>query len=241
MLPAYLTPFISLSAVLIVAALVWLVKSATDASTPGAGTTSARFMAGALIFGLLAWSAAAFWLGLIGAYVAAPNSIPTIEFGIMAPIALGIGAYLAVPSVREVVRRLPHAWLIGLQLYRAGGAIFIVLWSLGLLPGIFALPAGIGDVLIGVTAPFVALGYARSGGKARTAVLAWNLLGLLDLTIALTGGFLTTPSRFQMFAFDAPNLLVTQFPLVIIPTFIVPLSILLHLASLAKLASKQHA
>jgi hypothetical protein len=240
MLPSYLTPFVSITALLVVVALAWLISFGTLAATAPM-TASPRSAAGPLTLGLFAWLAVAFGLGLGGAYHVAPNSIPTIEFGISLPILLGVGLYLTVPAVRDLVMRLPHGWLIGLQFYRAGGAIFIVLWSLGLLPGVFGLPAGIGDILIGVTAPIVAFVYLRSGRKARVTVLAWNLLGLLDLIIALTGGFLTTPSRFQLFALDAPNLLVTQFPLVIIPTFIVPLSILLHLASLAKLEAERRA
>jgi hypothetical protein len=62
-----------------------------------------------------------------------------------------------------------------------------------------------------------------------------DLLGIADLTVAVAIGFLTSPSPLQMFAFSAPNKLIGAFPLAIIPVFIVPLSILLHLASLKKL------
>lgn len=231
--PAFLTPFISFGALSITVAVAWLVLFA---GRVGAATPRAVMPRMSLILGLVVWLVAAFALGLGGVYVASANAIPTIEFGIVTPILVGIGLYLALPGIRELVRRVPHQWLIGLQVYRAGGAIFIVLWGMGLVPGAFAWPAGMGDILIGATAPLVALVYMRRGRDANSLVRTWNLLGLLDLMVALTTGFLTTPSRFQMLAFDAPNLLVTQFPLVIIPTFIVPLSVLLHLASLSKLA-----
>jgi hypothetical protein len=39
-------------------------------------------------------------------------------------------------------------------------------------------------------------------------------------------------SAFQMFAFNRPNELISVFPLVLIPTFLVPLAILLHIISL---------
>jgi hypothetical protein len=38
-----------------------------------------------------------------------------------------------------------------------------------------------------------------------------------------------------LFAFDLPNELISQLPLVLVPVFLVPVSVLLHLASLAKL------
>jgi hypothetical protein len=53
--------------------------------------------------------------------------------------------------------------------------------------------------------------------------------------LAVTMGFVTSPSPFQLFAFDLPNELISRFPLVLIPVFLVPLSVLFHMASLAKL------
>jgi len=82
----------------------------------------------------------------------------------------------------------------------------------------------------------VALLAARRSEGSETVIRAWNLLGLLDLVVAVTTGFLTSPSPFQMLALDAPNELVSAFPLVMIPVFAVPLAVLLHVASLVKLA-----
>jgi hypothetical protein len=50
---------------------------------------------------------------------------------------------------------------------------------------------------------------------------------------------LSFPSPIQSFAFDNPNTLITAFPLVMIPVFLVPLAVLLHLASLAKLSADE--
>jgi hypothetical protein len=86
-----------------------------------------------------------------------------------------------------------------------------------------------------VLAPFAASAYARRRNSAAGWVRAWNLLGIGDLIVAVTMGFLSSRSPLQMFAFDAPNQLISAFPLAIIPVFIVPLSILLHFASLYKL------
>lgn len=60
-------------------------------------------------------------------------------------------------------------------------------------------------------------------------------MGIADLTVAITTGFLTAPSAFQLFAFDRPSELISMFPLVLIPTFLVPLAILLHIISLIQL------
>jgi hypothetical protein len=94
------------------------------------------------------------------------------------------------------------------------------------------LPAGLGDVLVGALAIPVAL-YVNSGARGgRRAAVGWNLLGIADLVNALTLGFLSTPGSFQMLAFDNPNRLAGTFPLVMIPAFAVPLSLILHGLSL---------
>ncbi len=139
------------------------------------------------------------------------------------------------PRLARIIDAVPQHWLIGVQLYRALGVIFLILYGTGKLPGAFAWPAGLGDTLVGILAPVVAVAYARAPHKNADMVSAWNLFGLADLVVAVTAGFLTSPSAFQLFAFDLPNELVSRFPLVLIPIFLVPLSVLLHLASLAKL------
>ena len=113
--------------------------------------------------------------------------------------------------------RVPQHWLTGVQIYRALGVIFLILYGTGKLPGVFAWPAGLGDVLVGVLAPVVAVAYARDPHQNADLVSAWNLFGLADLVIAVTAGMLTSPSPLQLFAFDLPNELVSQFPLVFVP------------------------
>jgi hypothetical protein len=55
------------------------------------------------------------------------------------------------------------------------------------------------------------------------------------LVVALGTGFLTSPGPFQLLAFNHPNLFVSRYPLVMIPAFMVPLSLILHGISLWKL------
>jgi hypothetical protein len=235
-MPAYLAPFLSISTVLIalVVAALTLATARLASTAPSLGQ---RSVVAFLILGLALWLVAAFGLGLVGTYVAAPSAIPTIEFGILVPIVVAVSAYLLFPEMRQLVRSAPQQWLITVQLYRMGGAVFLALWTTGLLPGIFAAPAAAGDILVGLLALLVGLTHARFN---RRLVLWWNILGLCDLALALTLGFVTTPSRFQLLALDAPSTLVTQYPLVLIPTFVVPLSILLHLASLVRLSADRH-
>src|SRR2546427_175331 len=83
-------------------------------------------------------------------------------------------------------------------------------------------PAGLGDIAVGVAAPWVARAVSRAGRAARRTAVLWNLLGILDLVVAVSLGVLTTPGPQQVFAHAQPNLAITAFPLVLVPAFAVP-------------------
>ena len=184
---------------------------------------------------LLAWFAIALALSYEEAFRGAANRQPTIEFGVLVPIVIGLALLWRSSTVRRVLDAVPQSWLVGVQFYRALGLIFLLLLGEGRLPPQFALPAGYGDVAVGLTAPVVAWAYARGVYGRETIVRAWNLFGLLDLLVAVGTGFMTSPSPFQSLSVDAPNELISAFPLVMVPVFAVPLSVLLHVASLMKL------
>ena len=136
---------------------------------------------------------------------------------------------------------MPQTWIIGIQCYRGLGSMFLVLHGLKLLPGAFALPAGFGDVLVGFTALLVAAIYTHGSAHRGWLVAIWNVFGLADLAIAVTTGFLSAAGPFQMLSFSDPNYLVGAFPLVMVPIYAVPLSILLHIGSLTKLTWEHQA
>jgi hypothetical protein len=214
------------------AILFGLNRSLTEANWP----TRDR---GQAIWGISALLAAFYFAALLpsrsGFYAGAGSRIPTIPFGVLTPIVVGILLFSTWRPLRRIVEAIPQHWLVGVQLYRTLGLIFLVLYAVGRLPAAFALPAGVGDVCVGLLAPLVALAQIRKSPYANSLLRAWNLLGLADLVVALTTGFLTSPSPLQRFAFDAPNTLISQYPLVMVPVFLVPIAILLHLASLQKL------
>lgn len=194
-------------------------------------------IAALLIFWFFAALAPA-WLGL---YRGTPSGIPTIQYGIVSPLLIALTLSLRWRLLRSVIEAIPQEWLAGIQFFRTMGLIFLLLYAAGSLPGVFALPAGLGDIAIGLFAPIVGLAYARRPPAVAGWLRAWNLLGIADLIVALTTGFLSSPSRLQRVAFDHPNELIGAFPLVMIPVFLVPLAILLHLASLKRLSQSETA
>jgi hypothetical protein len=108
--------------------------------------------------------------------------------------------------------------------------VFLILYQQAALPGVFALPAGWGDLAIGLTAPVVAWFWIQP--FPRTAFIAWNILGAFDLVLAVTLGILASATPIGVLAGDLSTRLMSQFPLSLIPTFFVPLILIFHLISL---------
>lgn len=232
-IPTYLPYFVSAgTAATLIAILSGLNRARADAAWPAPNRTP-TFLISAII--LLGWLTVAITLGAMGIYHVNSSEVPTIQYGILLPIAIGALMIWRSETATRVLQAAPQQWIVGVQLYRALGVIFLILYATGKLPGLFAWPAGVGDVTIGFLAPVVGLAYARLPDKTAGLVRAWNVFGILDLIVAVGTGFMTAPSRFQAFEVQPTSELMTVLPMVLIPVYLVPLSIVLHLASLAKL------
>jgi hypothetical protein len=88
--------------------------------------------------------------------------------------------------------------------------------------------ATIENVATGIVAVVVAAQLGRNAIGAHRATYVWCLFGIADLVVAIAMGAMTSPGRVHLLALDAPNLLVTAYPLVMVPTFAVPLALMLH-------------
>jgi len=231
--PSYLAPYLLVGVITSIATLLFGLKSALRRAAWPEKERAKAFWSLATL--LVAWFVFAMETSLAGWYGGVARRAPTIQYGLLIPIIAGVLLFWTWPLLRRTLAVIPNQWLVGLQFYRTLGLIFLVLYAGGRLPGLFALPAGIGDSAVGLLAPFAAAAYSRSSKGAANRVRLWNYLGITDLVIAVTLGFLTSPSPLQLAAFDRPSALIGVFPLVLIPVYMVPLSILLHLASLKRL------
>src|SRR6185369_3264009 len=73
--------------------------------------------------------------------------LPAIPLAVVLPIAIALPLLIRSKHITAMIDVIPPSWLIGLQVYRALGAVFLVRWAAGQLPGEFAIPAGVGDIL----------------------------------------------------------------------------------------------
>ena len=236
--PPYLWVFMLYVSFTVASIFIWLVSSSLRQSGKSQTSGKADFAVTAItVFG---WLAIAGTLGFFGLFrILIGGYLPSIILGICLPILVGCWFMFGSNRGAALVRDMPQEWMIGIQAYRGLGAIFLVLNGLNQLPSEFAIPAGFGDVTTGILAIPVAAYYGSASPFRKLVAVVWNVFGFADLVAALTLGFLTSPSPFQLLALDHPNFLVGQFPLVLIPVFAVPISILLHIASLKKLVTEK--
>jgi hypothetical protein len=183
------------------------------------------------------WMAVVWYLAVTGAFHVIPGAarLPRLPIAIFLPLILALPPLLWSRLIGALLDAMPPSWLIALQVYRVFGGIFLVNWLNGSVAGVFAWPAGIGDVATGIMALPVALAVASGTVSSRRTGLWWNVFGLLDFAVAITMGFLTSPGPFQQFGFDIPVSQAGTYPTVMIPAFAVPSSILLHVLSIRQL------
>jgi len=179
------------------------------------------------------WLIAAVLLGASGTFVAAPGAPPlALLFGVLAPLAVFFAAYSISRPFHQWILTADLQPLVAMQAWRFGGLGFLALYAHDVLPGIFAWPAGLGDMAIGLTAPWVLVALQRKSQFATgRAFKAWNIMGIADLVIAVSIGALVS-----MLGAGIPGQVTTgpmaELPLVLIPTYLVPVFLMLHATAL---------
>jgi hypothetical protein len=121
-------------------------------------------------------------------------------------------------------------WLVSFHLIRFVGVYFLYLYARHELPYSFAVWGGLGDIMVAILAlPVLYL------AKSKPALIVWNVLGLVDiLAVAVTA------ARSEM-AVPGSMHQLDQFPLILLPIFVVPLVIVTHGLMLVRANSGSHA
>ena len=191
---------------------------------------------------IAAFTGVGIWLGVLVAAAAlggfasgVTGPVPTVGIGFFAVLAVGLIAYFRVPQFRERVLRIPLPVLIAANIGRVLGMFFLILYAVGRLPAPFAPSAGWGDVITGALAlPLAAL--AASGSVRPIWIALWNAFGMLDLIVAVTLGVLSVPGTpLNLLAVGPSAKTLLTLPWVLVPTFLVPAYLLMHVLIFQKL------
>lgn len=189
--------------------------------------------------GVWLWLGAALTASLIGFFqnptrFGADDLLGFLRFGTLMtvpPIVFLLGMWRS-DQLRRLIGAIPTPWLVGLEVYRLGGVIFLALLAAGQVPVWWGWSTGIADLLVGAMALPLAWGLAREAGWAGPVALGWNLLGLADFAHAI--GYVTLAFFGVISASPAPALIGLH-PLALIALFQVPLAIIIHGLLLSRL------
>ena len=182
---------------------------------------------------LAVWLALVVALGAEGVFLVPPGEPPlALVLGVAVPLIAFFGAYRLSDSFRNLVLTADLRFIAGVQAWRVLGFTFIALYVYGILPGMFALPAGLGDMAVGLTAPWIISALIRRPDFAKSKIfLGWNLFGILDLIVAIGTGGLTA-----VLANSSPGEItaapMTELPLLLVPGYLVPLLLMFHATAL---------
>ncbi|MGH9502313.1 MAG: hypothetical protein ACRD20_05635 [Terriglobales bacterium] len=151
-----------------------------------------------------------------------------VAIAAVTPILVFALWFAASKTFRQFALSLNPQLLTLAQSGRIMGFTFVLLEARSVLPAIFSLPAGYGDMAIGATATFVA--WKLANPAHRSSFIVWQLLGITDLITAVSLGTtagLLSPHGPSMAA-------MTVLPLSLIPTFLVPLFLIFHVICIAQ-------
>ena len=187
----------------------------TASSIPMPRLPSAAVAAAAVWFGL------ALLAGATGFLARLP--FPGPQLIILTLVVATFAAGTLVPALRDWIGALPIRALIGINAFRFIGAWFLVIAARGELAPVFANRAGWGDIATAALAlVLVAAGEPRTATH-RALAHAWNAFGLLDLVVAVG-----TATWVTLHAVTPGVQPVLTLPLVVIPTFFVPIFLANH-------------
>jgi hypothetical protein len=198
-----------------------------NATVTGLQLSSGQRLTTVAIAGL--WIGLAIALAGTGAYAVSASPVPVV--GVMAALPVLAAALAARLSarLRAALMDIPVTLLVGLNVLRIEGVFFLLLAAQGSLSGPFPESAGLGDVLIGLTAIPLMLGLARNASGHRGWLLIWNIVGTLDLVAALTFGITSAPgSPLQLFGGAIGSNAIWTLPWSDIPTLLVPFYLVIH-------------
>jgi len=231
-LPTYVSVVFGLTTFLSLFLFYWVIKSSHSRAT--------RNISNVILLGLLVWLAVQAALTLNNVYNSDTTSLPpkVVLFGVL-PAILAIIMLFVTQGGRTFIDSLPLAGITYLHIVRI--PVEVVLWWLFLhkaVPQLMTFEGRNFDILAGITAPFIAYFGVAKGKLNRKVVLAWNVICLGLLANIVVNALLSAQSPLQRFAFDQPNIAITNFPFSWLPSFVVPVVLFAHLAAIRQLTKR---
>ncbi|CAN5494796.1 hypothetical protein BH11BAC1_BH11BAC1_09860 [soil metagenome] len=184
---------------------------------------------------LLIWLVIQSCIGISGFYTVT-DSIPPRFILAIGPPFLFIAGLLLTAKGRKFIDGLDIQYLTILHTIRIPvEATLFLLFIHKMIPEIMTFEGRNFDILSGLSAPLIYYFGFRKKQFGRRTILFWNFLCLALLVNIVVIAILSVPFPFQKIAFDQPNIAVLYFPYVWLPSLVVPLVLLSHIAVIRQL------
>ena len=228
-LPTYISLTFGLTTVATLLLFIWTIRNSNSETTRTKSTP--------ILIGLTIWLIIQTFLTLKNSYKIDTNTLPPkiILFGIFPAIFIILVLFVTQKG-KQFIDSLPLKNLTYINIVRI--PVEIVLFWLFLnkaIPELMTFEGRNFDIIAGITAPFVAYFMFSKNKFHRQKMLIWNFICLGLLINIVVNALLSAPSPIQKFAFDQPNIAILNFPFSWLPTFIVPIILFGHLASIRQL------
>jgi hypothetical protein len=176
--------------------------------------------------------------GIVGDPTRMPPGILLLLIPIIAFMAIVLGRS---PVGRGLATTIPVAAIFALQTFRVGVELTLSsLHDAGLTTRLLTLAGGNIEILVGLSAPLIAL-IATRGAVGQRLALVWNIVGLLSLLNVAMRAVLTAPGPLNAIHAELPNVAMGMFPFSFIPGFMAPLAMVLHLLAFRALRAARAA
>jgi hypothetical protein len=184
---------------------------------------------------LLTWLALQTFIGLSGFYTVTNKIPPRFLLLVVPPIIFIVGLFTTTKG-KQFIDGLQTKTLTILHTIRIPVEIVLFLLFVNkTVPELMTFEGRNFDILSGLTAPIIFYwGFLRKRLERRI-ILIWNFicLGLLFNIVAIA--VLSAPFPIQQLAFDQPNIAILYFPFIWLPSCVVPLVLLSHLATIRQI------
>lgn len=91
------------------------------------------------------------------------------------------------------------------------------------------------DIVAGLTVPFILIFYYYKKRMNKKYVIIWHSISMLLLLGIIFNAIFAFESPIQLHAFDQPNKGMLKYPYILLPSYIVPVVMFTHIASIRKL------
>ncbi|PHR17406.1 MAG: hypothetical protein COA38_20800 [Fluviicola sp.] len=194
---------------------------------------SKKFMiATGFVFG---WLAYLFIISLTGT-LKDLNLPPKFPLLIFLPLLIGFLIFYRSSKNSSVIKATPKTWPVYFQSFRiVVELILLYTFYAGVIPESATFEGWNFDVLMGVSAPFVAYLFVRQKGSKGLLYL-WNVIGI---GMVLFVGYIIASSMYfpQTWGSEVPlvNMTFIEMPYLLLAGFLAPLAIFMHVVSLIHL------